>query len=91
MTQMQKAFTLAEGRLAWQTKSGGQVRSYTSKVSEVSTVSEVSKMSKQGGQQSLHSFAPWGEGQDEGSYKLDATGMTPHQVRTKLAKRSLKM
>ena len=33
------------------------------------------------------SFAPWGEGQDEGSYKLDATGMTPHQVRTKLAKR----
>ena len=45
---------------------GGQVRSYTSKVSEVSRVSEVSNMSKQGKQQSLHSFAPWGEGRDEG-------------------------
>ncbi len=60
---------------------GGQVRSYTSKVSEVSRVSEVSKMSKQGEQQSLHSFAPWGEGQDEGSYKFDTADMTPHQGR----------
>ena len=109
-----------KGGLAWQTKSGGQVHSYTSKVSEVSTVSEVSevtKMSKQGEQQSLHSlrplgeggrrpdegadvvrsytletakevrstsscsFAPWGEGQDEGSYQCDKTDMTPHQGR----------
>ena len=38
------------------------------------------------------SFAPWGEGDrrsDEGSYQCDKTDMTPHQVRTKLAKRSL--
>ena len=34
-----------------------------------------------GGQQSLHSFAPWGEGQDEGSYKFDTADMTPHQGR----------
>ena len=34
-----------------------------------------------GGQQSLHSFAPWGEGQDEGSYQCDKTDMTPHQGR----------
>ena len=49
---------------------GGQVRSYTSKVSEVSTVSEVSNMSEQGGQQSLHSLLPLGEGgrrPDEGA------------------------
>ena len=70
-----------------------------------------------GGQQSLHSFTPWGEGQDEGADKSALTqgatakdthdsfrhpelvsgssqaasleDMTPHQVRTKLAKRSL--
>ena len=68
------------------------VRSYTSKVSEVSRVGEVSKMSKQGEQQSLHSLLPMGEGgrrPDEGSYQCDKTDMTPHQVRTKLAKRSL--
>ncbi len=38
------------------------------------------------------SFAPWGEGDrrpDEGSYQCDKTDMTPHQVRTKLARRSL--
>ena len=34
-----------------------------------------------GEQQSLHSFAPWGEGQDEGSYQCDKTDMTPHQGR----------
>ena len=79
-TAKNRAFTLAEGRPAWQTKSaftthqetakGGQVRSYTSKVSEVSRVSEVSKMSKQGEQQSLHSLLPLGEGgrrPDEGA------------------------
>ncbi len=68
------------------------VLSYTSKVSEVSRVGEVSKMSKQGEQQSLHSLLPMGEGgrrPDEGSYQCDKTDMTPHQVRTKLAKRSL--
>ncbi len=139
-----------KGWPAWQTKSGGQVHSYTSNVSEVSRVSEVSKMSKQGEQQSLHSLRPLGEGgrrpdegadksalthgetakggqvrsytlatakearstvkntlapcgrgqnllanecelrnSGEGSYQCDKTDMTPHQVRTKLAKRSL--
>ncbi len=65
--QYQQLLRTVAGRLAWQTKSGGlvrsytlktakggQVRSYTSKVSEVSRVSEVSKMLKQGEQQSLH-------------------------------------
>ena len=72
--QYQQLLRTVAGRLAWQTKSGGlvrsytlktakggQVRSYTSKVSdvsEVSRVSEVSKMLKQGEQQSLHSLRP---------------------------------
>ncbi len=69
--QYQQLLRTVAGKLAWQTKSGGlvrsytlktakggQVRSYTSKVSEVSRVSEVSKMLKQGEQQSLHSLRP---------------------------------
>ncbi len=122
-------FAITEGRLVWQAKSGGQVRSYTSNVSEVSRVSEASKMSKQGEQQSLEFPRPLrertnllanecelrnsGEGSDKsalthGETAKDANDslrhpelvsgshhaasledVTPHQVRTKLARRSL--
>ncbi len=79
------AFTLTEGRQAWQTKSGGQVRSYTSNVSKVSTVSEVSKMSKQGAQQSPHSLRTLGEGgrrPDEGADVVRSYMETAKEVRS---------
>ena len=66
--QYQQLLRTVAGKLAWQTKSGGLVRSYTLKTakggqvrsytSKVSEVSEVSKMLKQGEQQSLHSLRP---------------------------------
>ena len=74
------------------------------KKSRVSKVSEVSKMSKQGAQQSLQIPRPLrertnllanecelrnsGEGSDKSALTHGETA-TPHQVRTKLAKRSL--
>ncbi len=128
-TSVLGVFAITEGRLVWQAKSGGQVRSYTSNVSEVSRVSEASKMSKQGEQQSLEFPRPLrertnllanecelrnsGEGSDKsalthGETAKDANDslrhpelvsgshhaasledVTPHQVRTKLARRSL--
>ena len=63
--QYQQLLRTVAGRLAWQTKSGGLVRSYTLKTAKggqvrsyTSKVSEVSKMLKQGEQQSLHSLRP---------------------------------
>ena len=67
---MKRYFTFTD-RLTWETKPGGQVRSYTSKVSEVSTVS---KMSKQGAHQSQHSLRPLGEGGRRPDEGLTKTG-----------------
>ena len=73
----------------WETAKGGQVRSYT-----LATAKEARSTVK-------NTLAPCGRGQNllakecelrnsgEGSYQCDKTDMTPHQVRTKLAKRSL--